>query len=153
MKIYSFYCRYHIAVNKDFIVTQVGFKLGSLFPLNENKEPLIIGKHASEYFSITTPHTMPWNLRRMLISKDGTFDLALNSLSLLSKVHVKKLHLSGGIIVSDPKSDPDVKEFGIIFLVNLKIKILSDLSESGFTLSDISKYAFQRELILAGKIY
>lgn len=143
---------FHIAVNSLFIITQVGTSLSKYFRVDEsNQQSILIGKHISDFFSVSSPPCFSWDFKRLKMGQHLTYNLDLKDISATNFTIKKELPLSGGVVISDPSKDPLCNEPGAIFLVNLRIRHTTELTSLGFTLNDISHFAFQKELIFAGE--
>ena len=137
---------FHIRVDSNFIITQVGKRLANLFSSNEgNNQPVCIGKHVGDIFNVSSPSRLIWDYKRLKISQHMTFSFDLKD------QNKKKLPLIGGVIISDPNVDPDCKEVSAMFLLSLRVKYTDELHELEFGWSDVSPYGFQKELILTSE--
>ena len=176
---------FHIVLDSNFIIKQVGDKLGNLFLDNKSSKQSnvtsnLIGKNVNDYFTIISPRCKWGDWNRIKIGKDALFDIDLNSnhideinnrnnvtkddfngnISLPSsksflsvdqkKNYIKSVPLRGCLVIADPKTDPTVKEFHVIFLLSLRAIDCTGVVDAGFTMSDVSKYTSHRELIRVG---
>lgn len=156
---------FHIGIDKDFKIFQLGSRIMSLFANQMNHiskstnvtsdQCYLIGKPITDFFNIISPYKCKWDWKSINMAKDTTFELELKQdcLSLISttKRKISRLAVHGGILICDPKIDKTVDKFYALFLLHLKVKSLSDLSDNGFSLNDLSRYALQRELLLIGE--
>ena len=141
---------YHIVVNKEFIITQVGNKLETLIEKDEHNRSSLINNQINLLFDISSPPRFSWDWKKIITGKQATFELNLKSNRSLTRKTLNSLPLTGGIIISDPKTDSTVDNFEVIFLVNPKLSSTIDLSDTPWTFSDLSRHIYQRELLLAG---
>ena len=140
---------FHIRIDSSFIITQVGKRLGNLFPINETTgKPICIGKHINDFFNVLSPSRIAWNYNILKMSCHMTFSFDLKSTDNMT---IKKLPLIGGIVVSNPKEDPCGDELSALFLLNLRVKYTDELHTMGYGWSDLTPYGFQKELILTAE--
>jgi hypothetical protein len=137
---------YHVAVDEEFQILQMGEKLEKYFVKHGKDMNYVIGTRANEIFKIRYPPTCSWNWKNFINSKSTTYHLEID----LSKYNIPNLPLSGKVIVTDPSTDLQVKAFGGLFLLNLRVRNLDDLSANNLQLKDISEYNMQHELIATG---
>ena len=140
---------FHIRINSNFIITQVGSRLGSLFPLNQQtNEPMCIGKYIGDIFVVVSPTRFIWDYKRLKIGQNMTYSLDLKD---SAEIPIKRIPLIGGVIISNSVDDPSCQELSALFLFNLRIKHSAELQEMGLTWSSISQYGFQKELMLTAE--
>lgn len=135
---------YHIVLDREFKVLQLGNKLN--FNVS-NKSEGNVGVHVEKMCTIISPKFCPWDWDAILRSnKDQTFHLETIP---NEENNFRKFPLSGRCIPCNSKIESTHTSFTAIFLLNLRVSTVEELSECGLTLSDIPHYTVQRELIFA----
>ena len=136
----------HVRIDSSFIITQVGSSLGKLFPSNAStNEPICIGQRIDEIFRVSSPIRFKWNYKQLKVYENTNFSFDVKDVSMLRTN--QRLPLVGGIILSDPNSDPECSEAGAIFLLNLRIYQATELLNLNFKFNHLNRFGFQKDLI------
>ena len=141
---------YHIKVDREFKIIQVGSKLDSFISKKDGNISRLLGEHVGDLFDLTSPHiSRDWN--KLFSSKNATYDMNFKHTQYYTRRNMKSLLLRGGILISDPLQDSEVESYHVIFLVSPRVTSSTDLVECSMTFSDLSKYTLHRECMLMGK--
>ena len=144
---------FHIAIDSNLVIRQVGNYLADILQKSptDEKTCIIVGQPISNYFAVIYPPRSKWTWKLIKMAKESSLDLDLTDLSVVKRPNVKSLPLRGRLIISNPAVDPSATEEGAVLLLCLRFTDGLDLQDSGFTLADVSKFTFQREMIFAAE--
>ena len=146
---------YHIVVDKDFVIIQVGSKLQEYL-----KGVKLLDKSIDQVFSLRSPRDCEWDWVDITIHGDSSFEL-----QLLDDVEIDPLHkdrdttpeqrkllgLKGGLYITDPDFDPTAYQYAAFFLVNPRFRNLTEMIQQQVTLTDIPRFGFQRDFAFLGE--
>lgn len=126
---------YHIVVNEEFKILQVGDSLEKLLGLDFS----MIGLSIKDVLSITRPVHGSWDWMTLSKIEDQTFFLEPASNDTL------KVKLKGNILnlSVDPKQ--------VMFVLSPDVKNISELNNMHLTMSDLPLYSFQRDAVFLGE--
>ena len=137
---------YHIVVNNNFQIVQIGKKLMDILNFKT-----VDGIHISKVFDVESPSFKKWEWSEIMLSKQITFNVTLKPkfLSKLKRADIKELCLKGDMLLQQQNESfsnaTQQQEIGAIFLFHLNIHNTDELREKGFTVHDIPNYSLQRE--------
>ncbi len=134
---------FHLVVNSNLEIIQLGDKLAKLI-YSTNKYANVIHQSVEKYFSISTPPNYPWNWQQLIKLEDTTVELIL--------LHSpNKISFRGAFFILDPEKDSYAPELSAMFLININILSIDEMSEHQLKLSDFPRHNFQRDLLIIGK--
>ena len=133
---------HHLAIDSEMRIIQVGENLASL--IGSSKD--LMGTPVQNMFNIVSPRC-DWDLNT--ISKLDKYKFELKLKDPIFSTKKTTLSLKGGVIVS---IQLDGKQT-VLFLLSLNLGDYADLRAGGFTLTDISRYTLQKELLSQSKLY
>lgn len=135
---------FHLVINHKLQIIQVGDKLARLI-LENNQFAKILQSPVSEFFGIAIPPNYPWDWKQLIKLEDTTVELTL----LRS---VRKVSFRGSFFVMTPEKDgPSVTETSAMFLININIHNINEMSDMNLKLSDFPRHNFQRDLLIIGE--
>lgn len=136
---------YHIAVDSNFNVTQVGDKLKEFL---SNYGPDIIGNRIEHNFNLTSPPKVKWNWNQIWASRSTTFHVKV---ALSGCFH--QLPLKGRWVLPDTKQ----KCFDMggpnsaVLLLDLDISTTEELEKYGLSPSHLSQHGAKRDQLMSSK--
>lgn len=143
---------FHIAIDSNLIIRQVGtYLIDILKKSSDEKTCVIVGQPISNYFAIVYPPRSKWTWKLIKMAKDSSLDIDMTDLSVVARPNVLTLPLRGRLVITNPTVDPDATEEGAVLLLCLRFTDGLDLQKAGYSLADISKFTFQREMIFAAE--
>lgn len=125
---------FHVVVNQQMQIVQIGNKLAEIFDKNEVK---ILGMPISEIFSLAVSDKYPW-------SWPGLRKLQYNSITLHSVLSHLKLKLTGEVTILD---DYGEELTTAALLVSPVVSDLVDLMKLQLKVSDLPRHSFQRDVL------
>ena len=129
---------YHVILDTDFTIQQVGSRLPVLLQKSEN---FLLGRNVADIFTLQkmedSMHTSEWSWQWLRMQVNQSFDLqVINEETTFPSIGFK----TSVAFLSDTP-------FKAILILNIKAKTFDDLQEMNLTLSDLPGHGAQRDLI------
>jgi len=136
---------FHVLVNQDFLVVQVGSKLPKLLQIRASE---MRGSHINKFLEITRPVLgTSWNWKDLKKLADQNFIL---SPSVTKKPTRRKVAMSDGRIklkASMLEASHDM----VMFVLSPEVSNVTELNNMGLTLSDLPLQSNQRDAVFLGE--
>ena len=151
---------YHIIIDSNFIIQQVGNQLARVFRQYEahatNFKSKLVGAPISNFFSIEGAGKDGWSWQQLSLREHDTFFLETRMASSASaavatpiRFRSTAIHLSN---MGDNDADGQILVSSsplVMLILNPAASDLEELGKQGWTLGDIPVHSAQQELILA----
>jgi hypothetical protein len=138
---------YHVAVDEEFRIIQVGEKLKEFYEKSTGQS--LLGKSMKQMFTLVVPSKISLNWKSVRsMGSDTTYKVDFELLGLSDN---NCIPLKGKLIISDPNKNAAISKLSGLFIFELEVKNNQDLIHYGLCLNDVSKYCSQRDLLRLGK--
>jgi hypothetical protein len=135
---------FHLVVNSRLEIIQVGDKLARMILDTHHKES-IIQSHVSKFFILSTPPNYPWDWHELVKLEETTVELVLVG-------SIRNVSFRGSFIVMSPEKDGSyVPELSAMFLININVHSIDEMSDLNLKLSDFPRHNCQRDLLIIGE--
>uniref|UniRef100_A0A7S2EGV0 guanylate cyclase n=1 Tax=Ditylum brightwellii TaxID=49249 RepID=A0A7S2EGV0_9STRA len=135
---------FHILVDSDFKIHQVGKRLPNLLHCKTKK---LVGRKIGEVLDITRPVLgSEWNWPALHKLADQIFSIKPKQLTDTPKTRttfVEEIKFKGSML--------HISDDSIMFILSPDAKNVSELNSMGLTMSDLSLHSFQRDAIFLGE--
>lgn len=142
---------FHVSIDVDFNIIQLGNKLASYFKThNICKNPIY--RHVKDFFQIISPTSCSWDWKTLRKDVGASFELELlipaSSLATPRDVtKANRVFLIGALSISEVQESNDFSKFTATFLLSPNVRSNEELTSLDFKLSDFPVHSFQRELL------
>lgn len=126
---------FHVCVDKDFVILQVGKGLASLMKVEDS---VLLGKKLSDALEITKPVYGIWDWKSLRKLADQTFFMK-------SYVDLGEVTLKGNMVKLSHSP------YRVAFFLSPDVKNVAELTQMGLTMSDLPLHSFQRDAVFLGE--